>query len=172
MAKEIDSLAVPTFDTTKWTEEQVGFAPYWEPEAGSSVICRVVQKEVDPEERTFARYLLQAGEDIKCYRGPADEQEPVEVKKGEFFTISVFYSLQGLFDFYLENKVGFGGSCPWMKVLSVEKRKTSKPGQTVWVWKLFVDPKDRKQADQLRVLAEQKRAKMLAERTKSEETAS
>lgn len=155
MAKEQnDALSIPTFDTSKWTEEQVSFAPYWEPAPGAKIIARLIQKDVDPEERTFARYLLQAGEDIECARGPADEQEKVTVKKGEHFTVSVYYSLQGLFDFYLET-----GLRPWMQLIALEKVDTSKAGQKVWRWKLLVSPEDKKKADQLRA---QLQAKMLA----------
>jgi len=153
MAKEQnDALVIPTtFDTSKWTEEQVSFAPYWEPEPGSKVICRLIQKDVDPEERTFTRYLVQAGEDIECARGPADAQEKVMVKRGERFTISVFFALQGVFDFYLENNL-----TPWMQIIALEKVPTSKPGQKVWRWKLLVSPEDKKKADQLRAQIQSK----------------
>lgn len=146
MAKtnETSDMAIPTFNTEKWTEEQVGFAPYWQPKKGASFIARVVQKD-EGEGNQFTRYLLQAGESIDCKRGPADEAEDVKVEKGELFTISVYYSLQGLFDFYLENRFK-----PWMKVTAVEERKTSTPGQTVWTWKLLVSPEDKKKADQIR----------------------
>lgn len=137
--------AIPTFDTSKWTEEQVGFAPYWSPVKGASFIARVMQKDIDPEAKQFTRYLMQAGEDLACKRGPADGAEDVTVKKGEYFTISVYFSLQGLFDFYLES-----GHKPWMKVNALEERKTSTPGQTVWTWKLLVSPEDKKKADVLR----------------------
>lgn len=138
----IDILNVPTnFDA----EEQVGFAPYWAPVAGASFIGRVIAKEEAAKETDFTRYLLQAGEDVECARGAADEAEKVTVKKGEFFTISVYFSLQGLFDFYLENKFS-----PWMRVMAVDERPTKKAGQTVWTWKLQVAKADKAKADQLR----------------------
>lgn len=146
-----DDLMIPTFDTSKWTEEQVGFAPYWRATKGASIIARLVQK--DTPEDSFVRYLLQAGQDIECFRGgkgddeDEDSRERVIVKKGEFFTVSVWYSLQDVFDLYLET-----GLRPWMQLTAVDKVKTSKPGRTAWTWKLLVDPKDKKKADQCRAL--------------------
>lgn len=169
MANEKDTstdLAIPTFDTKNWTEEQVGFAPYWKPKKGEKIICRLVQKD-EPED-SFVRYLMQAGQDINCFRGGnqnADDDEngensddektsaePVLVKKGEYFTVSVFYSLQGLFEFYLTS-----GLKPWMELQATDKVKTSKPGRKAWQWKLRVDPKDKKKADSLRAAIEAKK---------------
>lgn len=148
---------IPDFDTKGWVDEQVGFAAYWTPDAGKQFIARLVGKEEARSEMDFSRYLLQAAQDIACQRGPANEAEPVTVKKGEFFTISVYYSLQGIFDFYLENQF-----TPWMQITSLEERPTKKPGQTVWTWALKVDPKDKKQADKLRMAAKEN-AKSLPE---------
>jgi hypothetical protein len=172
--KEVNDLAIPSFDTKNWTEEQVGFAPYWKPKKGEKIICRLVQKD-EPEE-SFVRYLMQAGQDINCFRGgnQADDDveenedgekqnnaEPVLVRKGEFFTVSVFYSLRGLFDFYLES-----GLKPWMEIQATDKVKTSKPGRRAWQWKLRVDPKDKKKADTLRAAIQ---AKQLAAKNSESE---
>lgn len=138
----VDDFNVPSnFDA----EEQVGFAPYWSPEAGAKFVARVIAKEEAQKDTDFTRYLLQAGEDIACQRGGGDNAEDVMVKKGEFFTISVYFSLQGLFDFYLENKFN-----PWMQVTCIDERPTKKPGQTVWTWKVNCTKDDKKKADTLR----------------------
>lgn len=161
----VDALAIPNFDTKGWVEEQVGFAPYWEADKGQKIIARLVGKE--EKEGTFTRYLLQAGQDMVCYRGAKTldddgksikgSAEKVNVKKGEFFTMSVFHSLQGLFDFYEET-----GLKPWMQIHAVEKVKTSTPGQMVWTWKLLVSPEDKKRADAKRMqLAAEKKSEAL-----------
>lgn len=136
--------AIPNFDKTNWQDEQVGFAPYWKPVTGSFFIGRLVDR--DDEAEDFVRYLVQAGQDVECQRGPADDAEKVVVKKGEHFTISVYFSLQGLFDFYLES-----GLTPWMKISAGEKVKTKTPGRQVFQWKVQLDPADKRKVDAARL---------------------
>ena len=148
------ALDIPNFDTKNWTEEQVGFAPYWEPKKGAKIMAQIIQK--DAPEESFVRYLMRAGQDMECSRGAKGEDEEgnkqdaekVLVKKGEYFTVSVYFSLQGLFEFYLVS-----GLKPWMEITAVEKVKTSKPGRTAWQWKVRVSPEDKRKADQLRAAA-------------------
>lgn len=126
---------LPDFAT--WEEEQVGFAPYWNPEKDKWFYARIIEKdERDPE---FVRYLMQAGVDTPCKRGPAEGAEDVMVKKGEYFTISVYFSLQDLFDLYLET-----GIRPFMKVVAKDTTKTSTAGRTCWLWTLLVSPETKK----------------------------
>ena len=132
---------LPNFEN--WEEEQVGFAPYWGPAEMKWFYGQVVDKdERDPE---FVRYLIRAGVDTQCQRGPVEDAEEVLVKAGEYFTISVYYSLQGAFDFYLET-----GIKPWMKVTAIKTTETSKSGRTVWHWKLVVSPEDKKRLNAAR----------------------
>jgi hypothetical protein len=148
--KKNDALAnpvadgIPDFATQTWTEEQVGFAPYWSPVEGASFIGRIVQK--DDAAQDFVRYLVQAGQDIECQRGPADNAEKVLVKRGEHFTVSVYSALQGIFDFYVVS-----GLAPWMKVTAKNQVKTSTPGRAVWQWSVAVSPDDKRKADSLRL---------------------
>jgi len=140
----VDALGVPDFSPENWSEEQVGFSPYWNPEEGKSFIGRLVEK--DERDPNFVRYLIQAGEDLECARGPSEEAETVIVKKGEFFTISVYFSLQGVFDLYLES-----GIRAWMKVTATGISKTKTPGRTVWQWKLQVPKEAKRLADAYRM---------------------
>lgn len=120
-------------DFAKWEEEQVGFAPYWNPEKDKWFYARIIEK--DERDSEFVRYLMQAGVDTPCKRGPADGAEDITVKKGEYFTISVYFSLQDLFDLYLET-----GIRPFMKVTAKDTVKTSTAGRTCWLWSLLVSP--------------------------------
>lgn len=141
---------LPDFST--WSEEATGFAPYWNPEENAWFFARIIDK--DERDPSFVRFLMQAGHDIPCKRGPAEEAEDVMVNKGEFFTISVYYSLQDLFDFYLE-LARTGALTPtqqFMRIMAIDKSKT-KAGQKVWNWKVLVDP-------QTKLIANQARAKL------------
>lgn len=140
----VDALDIPNFDeTTDWTSEAVGFAPYWSPEEGAQFIGRVIHKEPADD---FVRYVMQAGVDLKCFTGPADDAVECTVPKGGYFTISVYYSLQGLFDLYLES-----GLKPWMKVTAGKKVKTKTPGRTVFQWDVKVPKADKAKADAYRL---------------------
>jgi hypothetical protein len=128
-------MAVPDF--SKWEEEQVGFAPYWNPEPLKWFLGRVVARdERDPD---FVRYLMRAELDTPCKRGPVNDAEDVMIRKGEFFSISVYHSLEGLFNTYLEI-----GVTPAMKVTAVKEVPTKKSGQTCWTWKVQISPEDKK----------------------------
>lgn len=133
---------VPNFDN--WQEEQVGFAPYWNPEEEKWFYAQIIEK--DERDPNFVRYLMRAGMDTPCKRGSDANQEDVLVKAGEYFTISVYYSLQGAFDFYLET-----GIRPFMKVIALKEVKTKTSGQTCWTWKLLVSPESKKQLEAARV---------------------
>lgn len=157
--KKSDALAIPDF--SKWEEEQVGFAPYWNPETDKWFLGQVVSRdERDPE---FVRYLVKAALDTPCKRGPVDGAEEVLVKSGEYFSISVYYSLQGLFDAYLE----MGIVPPVMKVIAVKEVKTKKAGQTCWTWKVLISPDDKKRINtkrtELALEMKKEREKLLAE---------
>jgi len=93
---------LPDFD--KWTDEQIGFAPYWKPAEGKWFFGMPVT--IDMRDPKFVRYQFIAGADTPCQRGPSDEDdersEAVIVKKGETFSLSVYYSLRDAFDQYLQ----------------------------------------------------------------------
>lgn len=122
---------------TQWVDEQIGFAPYWKPEPGKVFIARPVSiDERDPE---FVRYQMQCEQvAIECQRGPADGAETVTVNPGEQFSLSVYTQLAGVFNFYMES-----GIYPVCRVEALKEQKTSKPGQTVWMFKLQVTPADK-----------------------------
>lgn len=93
---------LPDFD--KWTDEQIGFAPYWKPEEGKWFFGMPIA--IDNRDPKFIRYQFVAGADTPCRRGPSDEEndrsEAVIVKTGETFSVSVYYSLRDVFDQYLQ----------------------------------------------------------------------
>jgi hypothetical protein len=94
--------ALPNFD--EWTDEQIGFAPYWKPAPGKSFYGAPVA--IDMRDPAFIRYQFMALDNIECQRGPADEEDPnaekVVVKKGETFSVSVYHATRDLFDQYLQ----------------------------------------------------------------------
>lgn len=146
-------LEVPNFEG--WVDEQVGFAPYWNPEEGKWLYARVIAR--DERDPSFVRYLMQAGMDTECHRGA--EGEAVKVKRGEHFTISVYFSLRDLFDLYLET-----GIRPFIKVLAVKEVPTKTTGRNVWTWKVQVSPDDKKMID-----AKKKEILLMQQRSDAEE---
>jgi len=171
---KLDALGMPTEipDFSQWTEEETGFPPFWKAKPGAWFFGRVVRKE-DATDRTFARYMIQAGMDTDTRRGGSDEEwdddlsdeeneqrdtsEKIVTKKGRFFSISVFSSLEPLFDFYLE------AGNPWIRVTATKKIKTKhKEGRKVWNWSVQTSPKDRQRLDTMRAQFEARRMKELA----------
>lgn len=127
-------------DFSTWEEEQVGFAPYWNPEPGKFFVgTPVARDERDP---SFLRYLIKAGMDTDCKRGPVDDAEPVLVKKGEFFSVSVYYALAEPFDLMLEEIVSKGIDI-LAKVTAIKTAKT-KEKNDVWQWKMHLPPEHKK----------------------------
>lgn len=124
-------------DFSTWEEVQVGFAPYWSPDENKSFVGFVVAR--DDRDPAFVRYLIQALEDTQCARGPVDGAEPILVKKGEFYTVSVYHSLSEPFDFMLENFTAKGDPAP-IRMTALKKVKTSTVGQTCWTWKMTMPP--------------------------------
>lgn len=150
-----DNAADP-MDFSQWEEEQIGFAPYWSPEEGKYFVGQVAGKDMrDPE---FVRYLIQASVDTECQRGPVDGAERVLVKKGEFFSISVYYSLADMFDLLLERFTAVGKPLT-CRLESVKTSKTSTQGRKVWNWKMLLPPADKKA---LTAMKEQVRREQIA----------
>jgi len=157
MSKPADTnAAVAQFDTSNWVDEQVGFSPYWNPDNDKFFIGAVsARDERDPE---FIRYLIKAAVDTECKRGSDENAEDVLVKAGEFFTVSVYYSLRDLFDFYLES-----GLRPFIKVTALKEVKT-KNKNTCWTWRVQISPKDKAVVEKKRIeLTAAKEAARLAE---------
>jgi len=137
-------LANPTVAGFNFTEEErIGFAPYWNPEAGAYFMAVPVGRDDrDPE---FVRILFRALHDILCFRGPADAQEPVIVHAGEEFSTSVYYALKEPFDLYIDN-------CDFevpLRVQALETVKTSNK-RDVWRWKVATTPEVKKKLDAVR----------------------
>jgi len=117
-----------------FVDEQTGMPPYWKPSEeemdqgiAQGFYGRVIGRDDgDPE---FPRYVIQAGQDTPCFQGGGDDAEPVLVKKGEFFTCSVYQSLR------LERYIGIP-----VVVQALRKRaiKTAAGRRTIWDWSLRV----------------------------------
>ena len=86
-----------------WESEQIGFPPYWNPTmkeddkgktipgTGNSFLGMPIQR--DSRNPDFERYVIEASRDIMCKKGPAEDAEEILVRKGEFFTCSVYAAL-------------------------------------------------------------------------------
>lgn len=122
---------LPNFD--EWSEDQVGFAPYWKPEEGEFFYGALVAK--DTRDPNFIRYLVKAFSPHTCQRGPADGAEMVKIEPGDFFSISVWAQLEAKFDEYLS----YPFEVP-LRALAVKKTETSTQGRKVWNWSLRVPP--------------------------------
>ncbi len=126
---------MPDFD--KWTDLQIGFAPYWHPKAGEWIYAELIA--IDARDPQFIRFQFKSLKTMECRRGPANEDESagavgevVTVNPGETFSVSVYYSLMDEFRFhnYYRNKTG--QPVP-IRVDALKKVKTaSKEGRMVW----------------------------------------
>jgi hypothetical protein len=134
---------MPDFD--KWSEEQVGFAPYWKPAEGKWFFGMPIA--IDMRDPKFVRYQFIAGADTPCQRGPSDEEdersEAVTVKKGETFSLSVYYSLRDVFDQYLQ----FGSDTEKPILCRVDAVRTvpTKNQPKCWQFKVRVSPEQKKE---------------------------
>lgn len=103
---------MPNFD--EWSEEQIGFAPYWKPEVGKWFYGAPVA--IDMRDPKFVRFQFIAYADTPCQRGPSDEEnensEQVIVPKGGTFSLSVYYSLRDVFEEYLRYGAESGKPVP------------------------------------------------------------
>lgn len=156
---------LPDFST--WEKLQTGFPAYWQPtEKGQWIYGRLVAKEDATDVAgSFTRYLVQAGVPTKCLRGSKNDgnQREVEVPAGDYFTISVYYALQGQFDFMIEQNF-----MPTMRLEVGVKNKT-KASRTVWDWELKVAPESKNKINMLQFEA---RKALAAERAAKELQAS
>lgn len=125
------------------TQEEVGFAPYWNPEKGASVYAAVEQMDqADPE---FPRFLMRALENVKCQRGSEEKGtlEDVTVQAGEVFSMSVYVQLAPKFAEYL--------SYPFQVPLIVTAKDKVKGGKgTVWLFGLDVTKTMKKKLQEAR----------------------
>ena len=140
---------IPNFDN--WSEEQIGFAPYWNPKPEAWFYAVPVSR--DERDSEFVRYLMRAEMDTPCQRGPNEEDESLNekvlVKKGEHFSISVYHALAEPFDFYLACPTDAGFEVP-LRATATKKVKT-KSGNQCWQWKVQVPPDTKKKLDARRV---------------------
>lgn len=110
-------------------EEQIGFPPYWKPEAGRRLKAMVVGLE-EPD-ATFDRFVLRAAHSVRCQRGPAEKAAEVQIKPGQFFTMSVYSGLP------LQKYIGYE-----VQLEATEKEENvTKDGHPMWRFRLILAPK-------------------------------
>lgn len=120
-------------DFSGWEERQVGFAPYWEPEAGQKFFGQVI--DFDDRDEKFHRYLCVAGGPLDCFTGSEEQgtKTAKRVNKGDTFTISVYAQLKEEFELYL--------SAPFPVPVLVEAKEKIKGGKGhVWLYTVKVAP--------------------------------
>ncbi len=131
-------------DFSKWSEEQIGFAPYWKPGIGRWFFGAPVA--IDMRDPKFVRYQFIAGADTPCQRGPSDEDdeasEKVLVKKGETFSLSVYYALRDVFDQYLQFSQDTGK--PVNVRVDALRTVPTKNQPKCWQFKAIVSPEQKK----------------------------
>jgi hypothetical protein len=120
------AFADEAFDETGFEEEQVGFPPYWTPQAGRALKIRVVS--FDQRDPTFPRWIVQATHNVACQSGPSDEAEPRMVKTGEFFSMSLYAGLP------LQRYVGEE------VIVKCKEERDLKGGHSFWVWSILCTP--------------------------------
>lgn|SRR5574338_223049 len=141
----VDS-SLPNFDA--FVDEQVGFAPYWPPKPGAWFYGKVIDRDNEGEAVDFVRYTFVSAMPLHCQRGPAEDAEPVDITKGEHFTISVYHAIAPLLDAYLEMPEA---ERPFIQVISVAKRPTKTKGREVWNWRIRVAEEDKKRLEEYRL---------------------
>jgi hypothetical protein len=126
-----------------FVREEVGFAPYWNPEAGAKVYATIEQMDqADPE---FPRFLLRALAPVDAKRGSEEKgtEEDVKVEAGEVFSMSVYAQLAPKFAEYL--------SYPFpVPVVIVAKDKVKGGKGSVWLFDLLVSPETKAQLKSIR----------------------
>lgn len=153
---------MPDFD--KWSDEQIGFAPYWKPDEGKWFFGAPIA--IDMRDPKFIRYQFIAGADTPCQRGPSDEEdersEAVMVEKGNMFSLSVYYSLREIFDEYLE----YGAKTGKPVLVRVDALRTvpTKNQPKCWQFRARVSPEQKKELTTWR----QERRKMLSAKGNNE----
>lgn len=123
-----------------FVEEQVGFAPYWEPEEGKRFYA--ILAGVDMADPNFLRYSFTAAKDTECFTGPADEQVPVTVHEGETFTCSVYAQLRDRFDEYL-GLLAEGVIIPILVTCIGKSDKKTQAGFNFWKFKISVSQENK-----------------------------
>jgi hypothetical protein len=152
-------------DATNWEKEETGFAPYWKPEAKKVFFARPIGR--DDRDPDFVRYQMKLEQDeLACQSGPKDDATDVIVKKGDTFTVSVYVQLDDKFNEYMEC-----GLFPIVRCEALREAKTSKPGQTCWIFDLRVSPDDKKKLASYRRERAQSMAAAASERKAIQENA-
>lgn len=120
-------------------EEQIGFPPYWSPdEIGDKILCKPIL--FDNKDENFPRYVMICTRvPLKCFRGPADNQQEVVVKPGEMFTMSPYAALP--LDRYYDIEVYI--QTTGRRKLPGNEASEGKP-RDLWEWKLMVSKDDQK----------------------------
>jgi hypothetical protein len=132
---------VPGMSFDDWEDEQIGFAPYWKPEAGKSFAG--IPESIDIRDPEFLRIVFKALTDTECARGPVDGAEKVLVKAGELFTVSMYHSMQEPIEFILANFISKGIPFP-VRFHAIKEVPTKKAGQTCWTWRMQLPPAGKK----------------------------
>ncbi len=113
-----------------FVEEQISFPPYWTAEVGKWFYAMPV--DTDTRDPQFGRYVCQAMSDLMCSTGPKDDRNDVLVRKGDFFTTSMYTGLP------LDKYIGTG-----VFVKCTGTRETKQPNDML-VFTLAVSPEDKK----------------------------
>ena len=145
--------AADAIDTTGWVEQQLGFAPYFNPTPGAKFVATPI--EIDDKDPDFVRYVFIAEHAMECQQGPKEDAEPVLVEAGGQFTMAAYASLSMVFEDYL------GLKC---RVTVKDKIKIA-DNKTLWRFTLAVS-----QEDNARLMA-QKQANSKARAIKAREKA-
>ena len=144
-----------------WDEEQVGFPPYWKPEAvGRIIMGKVLARDDDG---LFPRYILQAVLPVKCQKGSAQSNtvQEVIVQPGQLFTMSQYAGLplERFFDIIVGIRV------TGERMLPPTEESDGKP-RDLWEWTVLVAPQDKEKLNARRAEETQR---LMAARTKNAE---
>jgi hypothetical protein len=163
----LEGIVIPGLDIAGlkgYRDQQVGFAPYWSadeeapdftdmslplekflPEAimaGRAFLAKPV--DFDGKDPDFHRYIMQAGHQIKCFRGPGSRKEVVMVEKYDFFSISEYAGLP------IAAMMG-------LPIIVVAKNKLLVPGNDkvkgehhIWQWRVITSEEVSRRLDKRR----------------------
>lgn len=175
-AASVNGADLPDFD--KWSDDQIGFAPYWHPDANDLSKfffgTPIARDERNPK---FIRFLfISAMDGLVCQRGPnaavaeakGRDVEYVTVNKGDTFSLSVYKGPEDIFNEYLEYQQENPNDPLLIRIQAKEKIVQNNPEKPFfWTWHpVKMEPEQKKRLQTWRMTRNTKRKALVSAPTR------